>query len=89
MDQGGRLAWKVGLLNHQGRYLTAETFGCKINASGTALRKKQIWYIEHDATLDDTVYIRRFVFHCCWTMPSTYTGLCPIFVRRYRLHTHV
>lgn len=53
-----RLQWKVGLVNFQTRYLTAETFGCKINASGTTMRKKQLWIIEHDPTEDDTVYIR-------------------------------
>lgn len=55
---GCALQWKVGLLNSQGRYLTAETFGCKINASGTVLRKKQLWIVEYHPTEDDTVYIR-------------------------------
>lgn len=55
---GCPLQWKVGLVNSQGRYLTAETFGCKINASGTVLRKKQLWVIEYHPTEDDTVYIR-------------------------------
>lgn len=53
-----RLQWKVGLVNFQNRYLTAETFGCKINASGTTMRKKQLWIIEHDPKEDDTVYVR-------------------------------
>lgn len=59
------LQWKVGLVNSQSRYLTAETFGCKINASGAALRKKQMWTIEYhpsassSADMDETtVYIR-------------------------------
>jgi len=48
---GGRCAlpWRVGLLNARGRYLTAETFGFKINATGAALRKKQLWTIDYDA----------------------------------------
>jgi len=52
------LHWKLGLLHSRGRYLTAETFGFKINATGTALRKKQLWTIEYDSSHDDTVYIR-------------------------------
>jgi len=55
------LQWKLGLLHSHGRYLTAETFGFKINATGTALRKKQLWTLEYDSsasTHDDTVYIR-------------------------------
>ena len=60
------LQWKVGLLNSQSKYLTAETFGCKINASGAALRKKQMWTIEYHSNVDGgssssdetTVYVR-------------------------------
>ena len=54
----GSLQWKVGLVNHLGKYLTAETFGNKINAAGANLRKKQMWTIEQDPNEEDTVYLK-------------------------------
>ena len=53
--------WKVGLVNHAGKYLTAETFGFKINAASTTFRKKQMWTIEQEPGEDDTVYLRSHV----------------------------
>ena len=32
-----------GLMNQQGKYLTAEKFGNQINVTGTSLRSKQLW----------------------------------------------
>lgn len=52
------LQLKVGLINNCYKYLTAETFGFKINASSTTFRKKQLWTIEPDANEADTVYVR-------------------------------
>lgn len=36
----------VGLLNGQYKYLTAESFGHKINSNGHVMKKKQQWSIE-------------------------------------------
>lgn len=49
--------WKVGFMNNVNKYLTAETFGFKVNVSGVALKKKQIWCIEQDAD-QDFIYIK-------------------------------
>lgn len=53
----GGMEWRVGFMNSSLKYMTAETFGFKVNASGVTLKKKQIWTIEQDAN-EETVYIR-------------------------------
>jgi fascin 1/2 len=47
--------WNLGLMNSEGKYLTAENFGFKINATGNTLRKKQKWLIEQDN--DEIAYL--------------------------------
>ncbi|XP_026478319.1 protein singed [Ctenocephalides felis] len=50
--------WTIGLINAKYRYLTAETFGFKVNCNGASLKKKQIWTLEPAASGESIIYLR-------------------------------
>ncbi|XP_055303663.1 protein singed [Sitodiplosis mosellana] len=50
--------WTIGLINGQHKYMTAETFGYKLNANGASLKKKQMWTLEPSSTGESIIYLR-------------------------------
>ncbi|KAM9832187.1 fascin-2b [Neosynchiropus ocellatus] len=52
------LKLQFGLINHESRYLTAESFGYKVNASAPSLKRKQIWTLEQDSQDTQVIYLR-------------------------------
>jgi len=50
-------SWTIGLINSKHKYLSAETFGFKVNANGKTMRKKQVWTLEPSGD-GDTICLR-------------------------------
>jgi fascin 1 len=53
--------WTIGLINAAHKYMTAETFGFKLNANGASLKKKQLWTLEPSST-GESEYINMHAF---------------------------
>lgn len=45
-NENADLVWSFGFRNHAGLYLSAESFGFRINCSSKVMRKKQIFFLE-------------------------------------------
>jgi fascin 1/2 len=58
MSSNNFFEWRIGIMNVEEKYLTAEGYGNRINACGTALRQKQTWSVEFHE--DGTVYLRSY-----------------------------
>jgi len=54
--------------------LTAETFGFRINANGTSLKRKQIWYLEADPSSEKVYFRSNLGRYLSTTAAGAFTG---------------
>ena len=68
------LKWSFGLINAAGKYLTAESFGFRINTNAASLKRKQIWFLETEPS-SDKVYFRSILGrYLSTTAAGAFTG---------------
>lgn len=63
--------WTIGLINGLHKYMTAETFGYKLNANGTSLKKKQLWTLEPSNT-GESEYLKMHLSQSIWWNDFSY-----------------
>lgn len=58
VQPGDRLPWALGFRDANGKYLTVENFGHRLNINGTSMKNKQIFRLEQDEGAGAKVFIR-------------------------------